>query len=230
MMSDRLGYLLQHVLARLTEAQTKALEPFGLNGRDLAVLSAVASEEPLSQLEVAARLGVDRTSIGDLLDSLEERGLVERRRSPRGPPPQHRRPHPARQDTLESPPPRSTTFRSPTPASLPRDLRPARGMRLRDAVGPVMSALTGVPLSVLDRSRTRVGETEAETLRQTVAAGPAGGRAWLQAFLGVGAPQRPRRGRLGADCAGGCGRGPHQQDPRRHRRCDAAEPPTARGG
>jgi luciferase family oxidoreductase group 1 len=31
-----------------------------------------------------------------------------------------------------------------------------------------MSALAGVPLSVLDRSRTRVGESEAETLRQTV--------------------------------------------------------------
>ena len=31
-----------------------------------------------------------------------------------------------------------------------------------------MAALTGVPLSVLDRSRTRAGETEAETLRATV--------------------------------------------------------------
>jgi luciferase family oxidoreductase group 1 len=31
-----------------------------------------------------------------------------------------------------------------------------------------MAALSGVPLSVLDRSRTRVGETEAETLRGTV--------------------------------------------------------------
>ncbi|WP_145814785.1 LLM class flavin-dependent oxidoreductase [Kribbella amoyensis] len=30
------------------------------------------------------------------------------------------------------------------------------------------SPLAGIPLSVLDRSRTRVGETEAETLRQTV--------------------------------------------------------------
>ena len=66
MVSDRLGYLLKHVLARLTEAQTKALAPHGLNGRDLAVLSAVASGEPLSQLEVASRLRVDRTSIGDL--------------------------------------------------------------------------------------------------------------------------------------------------------------------
>ena len=82
MVSDRLGYLLKHVLARLTEAQTKALAPHGLNGRDLAVLSAVASGEPLSQLEVASRLRVDRTSIGDLLDGLEDRGFVERRRSP----------------------------------------------------------------------------------------------------------------------------------------------------
>ncbi|MEU4608029.1 LLM class flavin-dependent oxidoreductase [Kribbella sp. NPDC023972] len=32
-----------------------------------------------------------------------------------------------------------------------------------------MPSLTGVPLSVLDRSRTRLGESEAETLRQTVA-------------------------------------------------------------
>lgn len=82
MMSDRLGYLLKHVLAQLTDEQAKALAPYGLNGRDLAVLSAVVAGEPLSQLEVASRLRVDRTSIGDLLDSLEERGLVERRRSP----------------------------------------------------------------------------------------------------------------------------------------------------
>ncbi|TCC44463.1 MarR family transcriptional regulator [Kribbella capetownensis] len=82
MMSDRLGYLLKHVLALLTDEQAKALAPYGLNGRDLAVLSAVVAGEPLSQLEVASRLRVDRTSIGDLLDSLEERGLVERRRSP----------------------------------------------------------------------------------------------------------------------------------------------------
>ncbi|MEV0791361.1 MarR family winged helix-turn-helix transcriptional regulator [Kribbella sp. NPDC050459] len=79
-MADRLGYLLKHVLAQLTEAQTAALAPYGVTGRDLAVLSAIAAGEPLSQLEVAARLRVDRTSIGDLLDGLEDRGLVERRR------------------------------------------------------------------------------------------------------------------------------------------------------
>src|SRR3954462_5539234 len=82
MASDRLGYLLKNVLAQLTEAQTKALAPHGLNGRDLAVLSAIASGGPLSQLGVAARLRGGRPPIGGLLDGLEERGFVERRRSP----------------------------------------------------------------------------------------------------------------------------------------------------
>jgi DNA-binding MarR family transcriptional regulator len=81
-MAARLGYLLKHVLAQLTEAQTEALAPHGVTGRDLAVLAAIATGEPVSQLEVAGRLRVDRTSIGDLLDGLEDRGLVERRRSP----------------------------------------------------------------------------------------------------------------------------------------------------
>jgi DNA-binding MarR family transcriptional regulator len=82
MLTDRLGYLLKHVQARLTDQSAKALESFGVDGRDLAILSVIAAEDPLSQLEVAALLGVDRTSIGDLLDGLERRGLVERRRSP----------------------------------------------------------------------------------------------------------------------------------------------------
>jgi DNA-binding MarR family transcriptional regulator len=82
MLTDRLGYLLKHVQARLTDQSAKALESFGVDGRALAILSVIAAEDPLSQLEVAALLGVDRTSIGDLLDGLERRGLVERRRSP----------------------------------------------------------------------------------------------------------------------------------------------------
>lgn len=82
MLTDRLGYLLKHVQARLTDQSAKALESYGVDGRDLAILSVIAAEDPLSQLEVAALLGVDRTSIGDLLDGLEHRGLVERRRSP----------------------------------------------------------------------------------------------------------------------------------------------------
>lgn len=80
-LASRLGYLFKHVNLRLTEASASALAPFGVNGRELAVLAVLAAEYPLSQLEAAGRLGVDRTTMVALVDALEEKGLVERRRS-----------------------------------------------------------------------------------------------------------------------------------------------------
>ncbi|MFJ4674741.1 MULTISPECIES: MarR family winged helix-turn-helix transcriptional regulator [unclassified Kitasatospora] len=81
-LASRLGYLLKHVHLRLTEASALALAPFGLDGRELAVLVVLAAEYPLSQLEAAGRLGVDRTTMVALVDALEEKGLVARHRSP----------------------------------------------------------------------------------------------------------------------------------------------------
>jgi DNA-binding MarR family transcriptional regulator len=80
-LASRLGYLLKHVHLQLTEASAQALAPFGIDGRELAVLAVLATEYPLSQLEAARRLGVDRTTMVALVDVLEDKGLVERRRS-----------------------------------------------------------------------------------------------------------------------------------------------------
>jgi len=81
-LASRLGYLLKHAQLRLTEASAQALEPFGIDGRELAVLAVLAAEYPLSQLEAAGQLGVDRTTMMNLVDALEAKGFVERRRSP----------------------------------------------------------------------------------------------------------------------------------------------------
>ncbi|MFD4509411.1 MarR family winged helix-turn-helix transcriptional regulator [Streptomyces sp. NPDC058457] len=78
----RLGYLLKHVQAELARTSAEALAPYGMDGHELAVLVVLAGPERLSQIEVAGRLGVDRTTMVALLDGLEQRGLVERRRSP----------------------------------------------------------------------------------------------------------------------------------------------------
>ncbi|MDR6976268.1 DNA-binding MarR family transcriptional regulator [Streptomyces sp. 3330] len=79
----RLGHLLRHAQARLARKSAEALVPYGVDGRELAVLVVVAGEERLSQAEVAGRLGVDRTTMVALVDGLEDHGLVQRRRSPR---------------------------------------------------------------------------------------------------------------------------------------------------
>jgi len=73
-----LGYLLKHAQLRLARLTAAALEPYGLNGRELAVLIVLAEGEPASQQQAARRLGIDRTSMVAFLDALEEKGLVER--------------------------------------------------------------------------------------------------------------------------------------------------------
>jgi DNA-binding MarR family transcriptional regulator len=81
-LAGRLGYLMKHAHQRLGELTGSALAPFGISGRELAVLIAIDDRAPLSQQEVARRLGVDRTSMVALIDDLENKRLVRRRQDP----------------------------------------------------------------------------------------------------------------------------------------------------
>ncbi|MBE1585736.1 MarR family winged helix-turn-helix transcriptional regulator [Nonomuraea angiospora] len=78
----RLGYLLKHANLRLTELTGPALEPYEIDGREFGVMSVLRTPEPLSQLEAAQRLGIDRTTMVALLDGLERKKLVGRRPHP----------------------------------------------------------------------------------------------------------------------------------------------------
>lgn len=82
-LSSRLGYLLKHAYLRLTEESARALAPHGIDGRELAVLAVLNAHDELSQLEAAGAVGIDRTTMVALVDALEDKELVERRRSPR---------------------------------------------------------------------------------------------------------------------------------------------------
>lgn len=80
-LAGRLGYLLKHAQQRLVRAAGPAMAPFGIDGRELAVLTILSAGVPLSQQEAADQLRVDRTTMVSLVDALEAKGLVERRRS-----------------------------------------------------------------------------------------------------------------------------------------------------
>lgn len=77
-LTSRLGYLLKHAQEELRARSNAALAHHGIDGRELAVLIVLASGEPASQQEAAARLGVDRTTMVALLDVLEHKDLVAR--------------------------------------------------------------------------------------------------------------------------------------------------------
>ena len=82
LLTSRLGYLLKHAQLNFASSGARALEPLGISGRQLAVLVVLDAAEPLSQLDAARELGVDRTTMVALVDELEAKGLVERHRSP----------------------------------------------------------------------------------------------------------------------------------------------------
>jgi DNA-binding MarR family transcriptional regulator len=77
-LSRRLGYLFKHAGLRMAALNADALAPFGINARELGVLLVLAGHEPASQQEAAQRLGVDRTTMVAVLDTLENKGLVAR--------------------------------------------------------------------------------------------------------------------------------------------------------
>ena len=77
------GYLLTRA-ARLCRSYFDALsEPLGIHGRHFSVLAVLGEEKPLAQVEMSERLGIDRNTMVLLLDDLEARRLVTRRRDPR---------------------------------------------------------------------------------------------------------------------------------------------------
>ncbi|HEY0188014.1 MAG TPA: hypothetical protein VGC67_11040 [Cellulomonas sp.] len=66
---------MKHAHLRLTALTTRALAPFGIDPRALGVLRVVASRGPTSQHDVAEQLGVDRTTMVAIPDTLESSGI-----------------------------------------------------------------------------------------------------------------------------------------------------------
>lgn len=77
------GYLLGRASQQCRDYFDALVEPLGIRGRHFGVLAVLGEEKPLSQVEMGERLGIDRNTMVLLLDDLEERGLVTRRRDPR---------------------------------------------------------------------------------------------------------------------------------------------------
>jgi DNA-binding MarR family transcriptional regulator len=80
--TGRVGQLL-FVAQQTAQALAKErLEPLGLSPRAWGVLSTLAESGPLTQIELATTMSIDRTAMVYLLDELEEQSLVERVRHP----------------------------------------------------------------------------------------------------------------------------------------------------
>jgi DNA-binding MarR family transcriptional regulator len=80
-LSEHTGYLLRvaHDQAHMAAA---AVMPRGLHPRLFGLLTALLESAPLSQQQLAEKMRVNRTLVVGIVDDLEQRGWVERRRDP----------------------------------------------------------------------------------------------------------------------------------------------------
>jgi DNA-binding MarR family transcriptional regulator len=74
-----IGFLLSQLGFAASRRFVAALEPIGIHPREFLLLRFVASTRGQSQQALAERLGVPPSRMVALVDSLEERGLIERR-------------------------------------------------------------------------------------------------------------------------------------------------------
>jgi DNA-binding MarR family transcriptional regulator len=79
---ERLSFLLKQTSAIVERAIEPGLARIGINGREFGVLTLIDAEGPASQQRLADRIGIDRTTMVGLIDALEEKQLVRRRRDP----------------------------------------------------------------------------------------------------------------------------------------------------
>jgi DNA-binding MarR family transcriptional regulator len=74
------GVLLLKVAGMVKQQLEQGMRECGLRPRHYAILQVLRTEGAVSQQAVGARLDIDPGTVVDLIDVLEERGLVERRR------------------------------------------------------------------------------------------------------------------------------------------------------
>ncbi|MDX2266201.1 MAG: MarR family transcriptional regulator [Hyphomicrobiales bacterium] len=76
------GYVISQLAGGMRQATAEALAPLGLNPILFGCLEAIAVAGPLSQVALGQMIRVDRTTIVQLLDTLEAAGLAERKPDP----------------------------------------------------------------------------------------------------------------------------------------------------
>ena len=77
---ESIGFLIVRVHFRMHRDFMPALEPLRIEPRHFGVLTALRATGPVPQAELARSMGVSGASVVQMVDDLEQRGLVERRR------------------------------------------------------------------------------------------------------------------------------------------------------
>lgn len=81
-LTERAGFLISQLGFHAAGRFTERLSPLGLQPRHFGLLTQVSAGDGQTQQQLADRMGIHRNVMVGLIDDLEDRGLVQRRRHP----------------------------------------------------------------------------------------------------------------------------------------------------
>ena len=82
MIMERVSFLLNRSAQRIREITEEALKPYQLTGKHVGVLTTIHERGSIQQNEIGLCMRIDRTTMVDVVDDLENKGLVERKDNP----------------------------------------------------------------------------------------------------------------------------------------------------
>ena len=77
-----LGFQLSKIAQEMDWRFSELLKEYQINSRDYGILLAISNKEDLTHINVGDLLKIDRTTIGQLIDCLEMKELIFRKRNP----------------------------------------------------------------------------------------------------------------------------------------------------
>jgi DNA-binding MarR family transcriptional regulator len=81
-LEDDLGFLMARTHRAMRRALMSRLEPLGITYPQFQVLNALCEEDNVSQVALAERVNMDKTSLARMLDRMETAGLIGRSADP----------------------------------------------------------------------------------------------------------------------------------------------------
>ena len=76
------GFLLTESARLLRKLIDRRLQPLGLSRAQWSILAILSNQEGLSQSQISAKLEIEKSTAGRLIDQVERSGWIERRRIP----------------------------------------------------------------------------------------------------------------------------------------------------
>ncbi|EHJ53322.1 MarR family winged helix-turn-helix transcriptional regulator [Streptococcus macacae] len=76
------GFNLSKIAQKMDDCFSQDLKTFDIDSRDYGILVKVFNNNNLTQIDLGDLLQIDRTTIGQLINQLEDKGLLERQKNP----------------------------------------------------------------------------------------------------------------------------------------------------